>query len=65
VVQRDCGLDNTLAGFILALSATVEYVLSGDFRDLQWDLIIDKSPVGVYCPDQYTAVSREYAMETS
>jgi hypothetical protein len=50
VVQRDCGLDNALAGFILALSATVEYVFSGDFRDLQWDLIIDKSPVRVYCP---------------
>ena len=62
MVQRDCGLDNALAGFILALSATVEYVLSGDFRDLQWDLIIDKSQVRAYCPDQYTAVSREYAM---
>jgi hypothetical protein len=65
VVQRHCGLDNALAGFILALSATIEYVLSGDFRDLQWDLIIDKSPVRVYCSDQYTAVSREYWMEAS
>jgi hypothetical protein len=65
VVQRDCGLDNALAGFILALSATIEYVGSGDFRDLQWGLIIDKSPISVYCSDQYTAMSREYPMEAS
>jgi hypothetical protein len=65
VVQRDCGLDNALAGFILALSATIEYVPSGDFRDLQWDLIIDESPIRVYSSDQYTAVDREYRMEAS
>ena len=65
MVQRDCGLDNALPSFILALSATIEYVSSGDFRDLQCDLIIDKSPMRVYCADQYTTVSREYSMEAS
>jgi hypothetical protein len=65
VVERDCGADNALPGFILALGAAVEYVLPGDFRDLQCDLIIDTARVRSYCPDQYTGVSREYAMEAS
>jgi hypothetical protein len=43
VVERDRGVDNALAGFILAFGTAVEYVLPGDFRDLQCDLIIDKS----------------------
>jgi hypothetical protein len=43
VVERDCCVDDALAGFILALRAAVEYILSRDFGDLRCDLIIDKA----------------------
>jgi len=43
VVKRDCCVDDALAGFILALRAAAEHVLSRDFGDLHWDLIIDKA----------------------
>jgi hypothetical protein len=65
VVERDCRVNNALAGFILALGPAVEYVLPGDFRDLQCDLIIDKPPITDYRLDQYTAADREYAMEAN
>ena len=43
VMERDRCVDDALAGFILALRAAVEHVLSRDFGDLHCDLIIDKS----------------------
>src|SRR5437762_8082223 len=61
VVERDGGVDNAPACFILALGAAVECVLPGDLRDLQCDLIIDKrSGLGLNCHDEYTPVNREY-----
>ena len=42
VVERDSCVDDARAGFVLALRAAVEYVLSRDFGDLRCDLIIDK-----------------------
>ena len=63
VVERDGGVDNALARFILALGAAVEYVLPGDLRDLQCDLIIDKGRATDYFHDQYTTMDRQYGVE--
>ena len=65
MVERDGGVDNALACFILALGAAVEYVLPGDLRDLQCDLIIDKGRARAYCHDQYTTVDRQYGTEAN
>lgn len=58
VMKRHCGVDDSLAGCVLALRPAFEDVFPGDFRDLQCELIVDSPEVRDYCQD--TAVDREY-----